>query len=169
MNNFVFSQDPLLYSTTIPQQPTETDIKRQLDTVMAQYQALQQQKPPTPPAQQIVVEDHIGGLDNLMQNLNQSVLDSLNTNIEFVQLNQTLQQSIQIELMRGIKEKLNVNPDVINKVARMKEIIQETKTQQENEDRQSMSELNDYIKNYSDMTFNEYKQLKQSMNESARV
>ena len=169
MNNFVFSQDPLLYTTTIPQQPNEVDIKRQLDTVMAQYQALQQQKPPTPPAQQIVVEDHIGGLDNLMQNLNQSVLDSLNTNIEFVQLNQTLQQSIQIELMRGIKEKLNVNPDVINKVARMKEIIQETKTQQENEDRQSMSELNDYIKNYSDMTFNEYKQLKQSMNESARV
>lgn len=170
MNNFVFSQDPLLYTTTIPQQPSETDIKRQLDTVMAQYQALQQQKPPTPPTQQTVaVEDHIGALDNMMQSLNQSVLDSLNTNVEFVQLNQTLQQSIQIELMKGIKEKLNVNPDVINRVSRMKEIIQETKTQQENEDRQSMSELNDYIKNYSDMTFNEYKQLKQSMNESARV
>jgi hypothetical protein len=45
MNNFVFGQDPLLYSTTLPQPQTESDIKRQLDTVMAQYQAMQQQKP----------------------------------------------------------------------------------------------------------------------------
>lgn len=167
MNNFVFGQDPLLYTTTIPQQPTEVDIKRQLDTVMAQYQALQQQKPPVP--QERIVEDHIGGLDNIMQSLNQNLLDVLNNNSEFIQLNQSLQQSIQIELMRGIKEKLNANHEVVAKVSRMKEIIQEVKIQQDNEDRQSLSELNDYIKNYSDMTFNEYKQLKQTRNESARI
>jgi hypothetical protein len=167
MNNFVFGQDPLLYTTTIPQQPTEVDIKRQLDTVMAQYQALQQQKPPVP--QERIVEDHIGGLDNMMQSLNQNLLDVLNNNAEFIQLNQSLQQSIQIELMRGIKEKLNTNHEVVAKVSRMKEIIQEVKIQQDNEDRQSLSELNDYIKNYSDMTFNEYKQLKQTRNESTRI
>lgn len=169
MNNFVFSQDPLLYTTTIPQQPNEVDIKRQLDTVMAQYQALQQQKPPTPSVQERVMEDHIGNLDNMMQNLNQNLLETLNNNAEFIQLNQSLQQAIQIELMKGIKEKLNMNQDVISKVSRMKEIIQEVKVQQDNEDRQSLSELNDYIKNYSDMTFNEYKQLKQSRNENTRI
>ena len=36
------------------------------------------------------------------------------------------------------------------------------KTIQETEDRKSLSELNDYITNYSDMTFNEYKQFKLS-------
>jgi hypothetical protein len=44
----------------------------------------------------------------------------------------------------------------------LKNIIKDVKEQQDNENRKSMNELNDYIKNYSDMTFNEYKQLKNS-------
>ena len=41
MNNFVFSQDPLLYSTTVPQyQPTDMDIKKQLDTVIIEIAGL---------------------------------------------------------------------------------------------------------------------------------
>jgi hypothetical protein len=36
------------------------------------------------------------------------------------------------------------------------------KNAQEVEDRKSLSELNEYIMHYSDMTFNEYKQLKLS-------
>lgn len=160
MNNFVFSQDPLLYSTTIPQhQPTDMDIKRQLDTIMTQYQALQQKPPQTPEPQ---TEDHIGALDNMVKGLDQTILEMLNTDPEFVQINAWIQQAIQIEIMKSIKSKLNTNPEVINKVNRAKEIIQEMKSHQESEDRKSLSELNDYITNYSDMTFNEYKQLKMS-------
>jgi hypothetical protein len=58
--------------------------------------------------------------------------------------------------------KLNTNQDVIMKVNRAKELIQQAKNIQDNEDRKSLNELNDYITNYSDMTFNEYKQLKLS-------
>lgn len=160
MNNFVFSQDPLLYSTTIPpHQPTDMDIKRQLDTIMTQYQALQQKPPQTPEPQ---TEDHIGALDNMVKGLDQTILEMLNTDPEFVQINAWIQQAIQIEIMKSIKSKLNTNPEVINKVNRAKEIIQEMKSHQESEDRKSLSELNDYITNYSDMTFNEYKQLKMS-------
>lgn len=160
MNNFVFSQDPLLYSTTIPpHQPTDMDIKRQLDTIMTQYQALQQKPPQTPEPQ---TEDHIGALDNMVKGLDQTILEMLNTDQEFVQINAWIQQAIQIEIMKSIKSKLNTNPEVINKVNRAKEIIQEMKSHQESEDRKSLSELNDYITNYSDMTFNEYKQLKMS-------
>lgn len=160
MNNFVFSQDPLLYNQTIPShQPTDLDIKRQLDTVMAQYQALQQQKPPQ---QSEVIEDHIGSLDNMVKNLDAVLLDSLNADPEFIQLNTWIQQAIQTEIMKSIKPKLNSNPEVVNKINRTKEIIQGLKTAQETEDRRSLSELNDYITNYSDMTFNEYKQLKLS-------
>lgn len=161
MNNFVFSSDPLLYSSTIPQNPqTEADIKKQLDSVMAQYQAMQMQKPPQQP--EVVSVDHLGELDNLTKNLDPNISNFLNNNEEYNQLNVYLQQSIQIELMRGVKNRLNNNPDVVTRINRMKEIINEAKSIQENEDRKSLNELNDYIKNYSDMTFNEYKQLKQN-------
>lgn len=167
MNNFVFSQDPLLYSTTIPQPTSEVDIKRQLDTVMAQYQALQQQKPPQAP--EPMQEDHIGDLDNIIKNLDQSLIEILDSDLEFIQLNTFLQESIQVEIMRGVKQRLNNNPEVVSKVKRMKEIVSELKHIRDNEDRKSLSELNDYIKNYSDMTFNEYKQLKRTRNENAGV
>jgi hypothetical protein len=160
MNNFVFSQDPLLYSTTVPQyQPTDMDIKKQLDTVMAQYQALQQQKPPQAPEYQ---EDHIGSLDSLVRGLDPVIAESLGADQEFIQLNSWIQQAIQNEIMKGVKIKLNSNPEVIAKVNRAKEIVNELKTIQDNEDRKSLIELNDYVQNYSDMTFKEYKQLKQS-------
>ena len=51
---------------------------------------------------------------------------------------------------------------IISKINRAKDIIKEVKLAQETEDRKSLSELNDYITNYSDMTFNEYKQFKLS-------
>ena len=158
MNNFVFSQDPLLYSTTIPSQPqTDMDIKRQLDTVLAQYQSMQQKTSPEPP-----VEDYIGSLDNMMKGLDQPIIEGLESNAEFVQLNAWIQQAIQSEIMRGVKSRLNTYPEVISKVSRAKDIIQEMKNAQEVEDRKSLSELNEYIMHYSDMTFNEYKQLKLS-------
>lgn len=161
MNNFVFSQDPLLYSTTLPQyQQTDMDIKKQLDTVMAQYQALQQQKPPQTPDYQ--VEDYIGSLDSLVRGLDPVIAESLGADQEFIQLNAWIQQAIQSEIMKGVKAKLNSNPEVVAKVQRAKEIINELKIMRDNEDRKSLIELNDYVQNYSDMTFKEYKQLKQS-------
>ena len=163
MNNFVFSQDPLLYNVGQPQQyipQNDMDIKRQLDTVLAQYQALQQKQAPTQPEPK--VEDHLGDLDEMVRNSDPMVIESLNTNQEFVQINGWIQQMIQMEIMKSVKHSLNTNPEVINKINRAKEIIREVKLTQEVEDRRSLNELNDYITNYSDMTFNEYKQFKLS-------
>lgn len=163
MNNFVFSQDPLLYSNPMPQQytqPNDVDIKRQLDTVMAQYQALQQKQPPTQPEHNI--EDHLGILDEMVRTADPAIVESLNANPEFIQINSWIQQAIQVEIMKSVKNSLNSNPEVISKVNRAKDIIKELKISQEAEDRKSLNELNDYITNYSDMTFNEYKQLKLS-------
>lgn len=161
MNNFVFSQDPLLYNTSHQYMPqNDIDIKRQLDTVMAQYQALQQKQAPTPPEPQ--VEDHLGTLDEMVRTSDPAIIEALNTNQEFVQINGWIQQMIQTEIMKSVKHSLNTNPDVINKISRAKDIIREVKINQETEDRRSLNELNDYITNYSDMTFNEYKQFKLS-------
>ena len=58
------------------------------------------------------------------------------------------------------KWKINSNSDAVYKMERLKELIQGAKKTKEEEDRKVMSDINDYIKNYSDLTFDEYKQLK---------
>lgn len=162
MNNFVFSQDPLLYQQ-MPQyqQQNDMDVKRQLDTILAQYQSLQQKQAPNPPSEHIP-EDHIGILDEMVRTADPAVIESLNSNQEFIQINTWIQQTIQVEIMKSVKNSINSNPEVISKVSRAKDIIREVRAAQEAEDRKSLNELNDYITNYSDMTFNEYKQFKLS-------
>jgi hypothetical protein len=162
MNNFVFSQDPILYNSTIPQQPqNELDIKRQLDSIMAQYQALQQkQSIPPPSTTERPPYDYLGELDDLLNNMDPTILESLSVNEEYIQLNNSIQQDIQLAIMKEVKWKINSNPESIKTINRLKEIIDTVKHERDNEDRKNMSELSDYIKNYSDMTFNEYKRLK---------
>ena len=163
MNNFVFgTTDPLLYSTQLSpvtkgqEYMSETDIKRQLDNVMQQYQQLQQSKSIEQPT-----KDWLGDFDRTLKSLDSTVADSLMNNQEFVQLNTIVQQDIQDEIMLSIKWKLNGKQDTVNRVRRMMDIIDEFNKNKVNEDKKNIAELNDYIQNYSDMTFNEYKKLKE--------
>ena len=166
MNNFVFSQDPILYGSTIPQyQSDPVDIKKQLDVVMAQYQQLQQskQEPLQQPTQTI---DYLGELDSLLSNLDESDLQVLNGDPDFITLNNSVQQIVQTEIINNIKWKVNSNPVTAESVSKLKTIINNVRRERESEQRRSMSELNDYIQNYSDMTFNEYKKIKSIRDES---
>lgn len=161
MNNFVFSQDPILYSSTIPQYNHDPqELKKQLDVVMAQYQSLQQNQSKTPPQEQQI--DYLGELDDLMSNLDSDDIEILNNDIEFVQLNTLIQQAIQSEIVKSIKWKINNNQENINNINKLKSIIKNVKSEKDKEQKRNMNELNDYIQNYSDMTFNEYKKIKQS-------
>ena len=159
MNNFVFgSADPLLYNTIVPkgqEYTPETDIKRQLDSVMQQYQQLQQNKQTEPPT-----KDWIGDFDKALKGLDPDVAETLMNDQEFVQLNNIVQQDIQNEIMISIKWKLNNRQDTIQRVRRMMDIIENYNRDKVNEDKKNLAELTDYIQNYSDMTFNEYKQMK---------
>lgn len=170
MNNFVFSQDPILYSSTVPQYHMEPqELKKQLDTVMAQYQNLQQNiqdNKSKDPSQYHTPVDYLGDLDLLISELDQSDIELLNTNEEFVQLNSYIQQSIQQEIVNSIKWKINSNQEKVDKITRLKSIVNNVKKEKDIAQKRSMFELNDYIQNYSDMTFNEYKKIKQLSNES---
>lgn len=158
MNNFVFSQDPILYGSTIPQyQQDPGEIKKQLDVVMAQYQQLQQNK--QEPPQQTPV-DYLGELDNILSTLEESDIALLNQDPEFIQLNAYIQQMIQSEIVNSIKWKINSDQYKVDKINKLKNIISNVKKEKEVEQRKNMNELNDYIQNYSDMTFNEYKKIK---------
>lgn len=159
MNNFVFgSGDPLLYGNNIVRQEyNEPEIKKQLDTVMMQYQQLQQSKQDTP-----AQKDWIGEFDSTLKRLDADIANALSADQEFVQLNAELQQSIQDEIMLNIKWKLNSKQEVIYKVKRLNEIIENYNKEKASRDRQQMAEISEYLQNYSDMTFNEYKKMKES-------
>jgi prefoldin subunit 5 len=161
MNNFVFgAADPLLYSNIMPKGSDalyvpETDIKRQLDSVMQQYQQLQQAK-----GNEQSTKDWIGEFDNALKSLDPNIANALMEDQEFVQLNAIVQQDIQNEIMMSIKWKLNSKQDTVHRVKRLIDIIDNYNRDKANEDKKNIAELTDYIQNYSDMTFNEYKKLK---------
>ena len=71
-----------------------------------------------------------------------------------------LQKMIQEEMLKSIRWKINSNPKAIDKMDRIKELIAIAKKNKTDEDRKIMADINDYVKNYSDLTFEEYKQLK---------
>lgn len=158
MNNFVFSQDPLLYTALANRQnpQTEYDVKRQLDEALAQYQAMQTPQAPQAPQQ----KDYLGEIDAMVRDLDEDVALVLTADLEYLKINEDLQKMIQEEMMRSVKWKINSNPDAINKMNRLKELISSAKKTKSDEDKKVMADINDYIKNYSDLTFEEYKQLK---------
>lgn len=160
MNNFVFGNtDPLLYGSMMPKQEyvSEPDIKRQLDVITQQYQQLQQSK-----ASETPQHDWIGDFDKTLKELEPELVETISMDQEFVQLNALVQQDIQTEIMSSIKWRLNGNSSVTQRVKRLMDIITYYKQNKVNEDKKNISELNDYIQNYSDMTFNEYKKMKES-------
>lgn len=160
MNNFVFgSTDPLLYSNIVPRQEyNEPDIKKQLDTVMMQYQQLQQNRQ----TESINTKDWLGDFDKALKSLDAEVAESLSTDQEFAQLNAMVQQDIQDEIMVSIKWKLNNKQETVQRVKRMMDIIDNYNRTKDNENKKNLSEIADYIQNYSDMTFNDYKKLKEA-------
>lgn len=160
MNNFVFSQDPLLFQSVIPQRSSiqqENDaIKQQYETVMNQYQNMQQK------IQQGPTKDYLGELDSLTKDVDPDVAERLSADPDYVRINAELQLLIQEEMLSNVKWRINNNQDAVNRINRLKDIILIAKKEKNDENNRNMMELNDYIKNYSDLTFDEYKQLKNS-------
>ena len=158
MNNFVFSQDPLLYTALANRQnpQDEYEMRRKFDEAMAQYQSLQQTQTPQKPQ----IKDYLGEIDCLVKDLDEEVVLTLNSDVEYLKINEDLQKMIQEELMKSVKTKINSNPDAISKMERLKELISGAQKMKNDADKKTMADINDYIKNYSDLTFEEYKQLK---------
>lgn len=162
MNNFVFSsQDPLLYTSLMARQnpQNEAELRQQLNEALIQYQSINQ--PPQPQQTQMLSEkDYLGEIDKMVSELDEDVILSLTADAEYLKLQDDLQKMIQEEMLRSIRWKINSNPKAISKMERLKELIVIAKKNKTDEDRKIMADINDYVKNYSDLTFEEYKQLK---------
>lgn len=159
MNNFVFSQDPLLYTSLMARQnpQNEAEIRQQLNDALIQYQTLNQ--PPQQPQIQND-KDYLGEIDKMLGELDEDIALTLSADAEYLKLQDDLQKMIQEEMLKSIRWKINSNPKAISKMDRIKELIAVAKKNKTDEDRRIMADINDYVKNYSDLTFEEYKQLK---------
>ena len=138
MNNFFVNQDPLLGQTPV----------QQMNPIL--YQQLQQMN----------IKDNIGELDKLLKDLSPVVLNKISTNERFNKLNSEFQANVQQELLALVRAKLNSNPSVVDNIKEQMEIIEEAKRAVESEKEESINEMNDYMKNYSHLTFDDYKKMK---------
>jgi vacuolar-type H+-ATPase catalytic subunit A/Vma1 len=156
MYNFGFSQDPLLFQNIVPKQNYQegNDLRQQYDAVITQYQALQQKIP------QPQVKDYLGELDTITRDIDQDIIEKLTNDTEYNRINTELQYMIQEEMLKSVRWKINNNPEAVSKIEKMKEIINLAKKEKNDENNRNLMELNDYIKNYSDLSFDEYKRLK---------
>ena len=98
--------------------------------------------------------------DNMIKGLDESIAQSLLEDEEYININNHIQGLIQEELMKSVRWKINSNPDAVQKIERLKVIIKNASKEKEAEEKRSLAELNDYIKNYSSLTFDEYRRLK---------
>ena len=108
MNNFVFSQDPLLYSALMSKQnpQAEYDMRQQLDNSIAQYQMMANQQAPSAPSKQ-QARDYLGEVDELTKGLDEDVMLVLSSDIEYMKANEDIQRLIQEEIVKSIKWKIN--------------------------------------------------------------
>lgn len=146
-NNFFLNNDPLLYSSLYqPQQQKEDN----MEDIMNKYRILQQQS----------AQDYVGKLDEMRKGLDESVITRLAANAEFQKLNAELEDIIRGEMLSTIKARVNMNQTAVKNIEQQIQIIKGVGSQLETEQRQSLNEINDYIKNYSNITFDEYKKIK---------
>lgn len=147
MNNiFLPGNDPLLYSQSqyYPQQFHDKMEQRYNEYVGRAKQ----------------VPDKLSELDIKMRNLTPAMEDELKNNNEFIDLSNELQAAIQSEIMFLVKQQINNNPELIRNIDKQISIIKNVETKVSDAERKNIAELNDYLKNYSNITFDEYKKLK---------
>lgn len=156
MNNIFLPNDPLLYNHNA--QMMQQDMQQKMEQKYNEYMMRSMQSIP----------DKLSELDNKIKSLSPQIIEILNNDAEYGELKEVLQLTIQNELMSLIKQKINTNQEAIKNIDRQLSIIKTIETKVNDDERKNLSELNDYLKNYSNMTFDDYKKLK-SNNENPRV
>lgn len=138
MNNFFVNQDPLLQQTPV----------QQMNPLI--YQQIQE----------LGIKDNIDELDKMLKTLSPAVLSKLTSDEKFNKLNEEFQSTVQQELLSLVRGRLNTNPLVVENINKQIKIIEDIKRSVESEKEASLNEMNDYMKNYSHLTFDDYKRLK---------
>lgn len=102
---------------------------------------------------QNLTTDFYALLQKEMEGLTEIELAELTKFKPYIEANNKLSILVQAELINLVKRQINANPEVIKNVI---ESIKEYKKQRDKE----MNDFQDYIKNFSDITYKEYMELK---------
>ena len=161
MSVFYHNDDPLLRQPPVtffqnnngqsPNNVNDTYAQMYKQQLMMEMQQHQQNMTP---------KDWIGELDSMMKGIDSETAELLNSNEEFAVLNASLQSLVQSELMLLVKYKINANENAVDNIKKQMNIMKSMTNQVKEQEKQNFNELNDYIKNYSHLTFDEYKKLK---------
>lgn len=106
------------------------------------------------------MKDWLGDLDVKMKSLDTSTIELLSKDVEFSDLSSQLQSLIQSEIMSLVKSKINSNMSAVDNIKRQMDIMESSINKVKQDEKDNLNELNDYIKNYSHLTFDEYKKIK---------
>lgn len=159
MNNiFLPGNDPLLYNGPAQQQYYNQIAHEKLEQKYNEYiQKVNNSRQ---------IPDKVYELDVKLKNLSNETQAELQNNEEFIGLSNELQAQIHAEIMELVKNQLNNNPEIVKNIDKQLQIIRNIENKVVETERRNMAELNDYLKNYSDMTFDDYKKLKAMTNEN---
>lgn len=102
---------------------------------------------------QNLTTDFYAILQKEMESLSEVEIAELSKFKPYVEANNKLGILVQSELLNLVKRQINAQPEVIKGVI---ESVKEYKKERDKE----MNDFQDYIKNYSDITYKEYKELK---------
>ena len=102
---------------------------------------------------QNLTTDFYALLQKEMETLTETEIAELNKFKPYVEANNKLGILVQSELLNLVKRQINSNPEVINNVIESIKLFKKEKSKE-------MDDFQDYIKNFSDITYKEYKQLK---------
>ena len=113
-------------------------------SIFQQYQQFMQQQ------QQV---DHYAQLEKELQTMSDADVAGLSNFKPYNEANNALAILVQGELLKLVRSEINKKPEVINNVI---SAIKEFKSIKQKE----QDDFQDYIKNFSDLTYKEYKELK---------
>lgn len=102
---------------------------------------------------QNLTTDHYSILQKELQTLTENETNELANFKPYIEANAKLSMLVQSELLNLVKRQINSNPDIVNGVIESVKMFK-------NEKSKEMNDFQDYIKNFSDITYKEYKQLK---------
>lgn len=100
-----------------------------------------------------IMTDHYSLLEKELQSLSESETSEILNFRPFIEANNAFSMYVQAELINLIKHKINANPEVI------KPLLQSIKDFK-NQKKAELDDFQDYIKNYSELSYKEYKELK---------
>lgn len=161
MSVFYHNDDPLLRQSPVTFfQNNGNNTPNNVNDTYAQLYKQQLMMEMQQQHQNMTPKDWLGDLDNMMKGLDKETVELLNNNDDFTILNTQLQAVIQNELMLLVKYKINANEGAIDNIKKQMDIMRNMSNRVKEQEKQNFNELNDYMKNYSHLTFDEYRKLK---------